>query len=387
MSGMDRREFLMGTAASAIVLWSNKSCSEVAEPAGAPEASPTDDTRLMLLRYAILAPNPHNAQSWQVELTGENGMRLLVDRSRLLPFSDPPARQVHIGQGTFLELLEMAARQHGYRSDMVYFPDGEYSNAVVEDRPVAAVTFALDAKASPDPLFAEISRRVSIKRPFEDDRTISESDRKALQASVHPDGIFRMTQSREQTQELARLCREAMEVEVSSRARDRETAAWFRFSDWELAEKRDGFGLAQNGVTGARKWLAEHVQLSREQAADPGSSFARGAITMAWEQAASASAFAALVGTANTRLEQVLMGRAYARIHLTATRLGLAMQPMSQLLEEYPEMSGLQQRMKSVLGIGSGQTVQMLFRLGYARPTAHSPRRDVRSLIRQQVRS
>ena len=85
------------------------------------------------MSYAILAANPHNTQPWIVDLTGPGNLDLYVDQQRLLPETDPPARQIHISQGTFLENLKLAARQYGYRTEIKYFPKGEYGNAVIED--------------------------------------------------------------------------------------------------------------------------------------------------------------------------------------------------------------------------------------------------------------
>ena len=86
------------------------------------------DIRWIVLSYAILAANPHNKQSWIVDLTGPSSLDLYVDRQRLLPETDPPARQIHIGQGTFLENLELAARQHGYRANIDCYSYGPESN-------------------------------------------------------------------------------------------------------------------------------------------------------------------------------------------------------------------------------------------------------------------
>jgi hypothetical protein len=92
--------------------------------------------------------------------------------------------------------------------------------------------------------------------------------------------------------------------------RNREMACWFRFSEGERLEKREGFGAAQNGVEGVKEWFAENWILSRERAADPKGVFAQGAVAQTREQAGSAPAFAALVSRTNTRREQVLAGRA-----------------------------------------------------------------------------
>ena len=42
-----------------------------------------DEQRMRALSYAILAPNPHTRQPWQVDLRKEGEATLRVDRTRL----------------------------------------------------------------------------------------------------------------------------------------------------------------------------------------------------------------------------------------------------------------------------------------------------------------
>ncbi len=378
---MERRNFLKAAGASGIVIL-DSCASKTPEPGWQPSAHEAGDIRLRVLQYAVLAPNSHNAQPWLVELAPDGTMNLYVDRTRLLPASDPPARQIHISHGSFLELLRISASQFGYRAEIKLFPEGQYANNVVEPRPVAAIAIQPDPSAARDPLFALILERHTNKRLFDIKRSLSPRQLAELQtAPGTAHAQWRIVDSDPQRSAVADICRQAMVIEIASPLRDLETAGWFRFSDRELQAKRDGFGVAQNGAEGIKKWIAETFVLSRPKAADPNGAFAESAVTQTAEQASSAPAFAALVTKTNTRLDQVLTGRAYARVQLTATSLGLKMQPFSQVLQEYPEMAELQLRMKQTLNVPPDQTVQMLFRLGHAKPNPHTPRRDVSSLI------
>jgi hypothetical protein len=58
------------------------------------------------------------------------------------------------------------------------------------------------------------------------------------------------------------------------------------------------------------------------------------------------------------------------------------MHPVSQLLQEYAEMTGLQRDFIEAVQPPEGSTVQMLFRLGYADRVPPSPRRGLDSLVR-----
>ncbi len=340
------------------------------------------DIRWIVLSYAILAANPHNKQPWIVNLTGPSSIELYVDQGRLLPETDSPARQIHIGQGTFLENLELAARQHGYRANIDYFPNGMYGNAVVEDKPVASVTLNRNASIIGDALFDVILQRQSNKRVYAE--VPLTADQLASLRSTLLDSRLQLTISDDTSikNELSQIMIEAMRIETASKSRDAETIAMFRFNDEERRRYRDGFSVAQSGMSGFKSWVAESFFLSREDAEKDSTPFGEQAVDLTADHAQSAAAFGWISTANNTRLDQVMTGRAYERLNLAATVLGVAMHPMSQVLQEYSDMADLQKRFLSFLNIPEGHTVQMLFRLGIADPVEHSPRRWVKDLQR-----
>ena len=95
--------------------------------AGAGPDRDETDPRRRALAWALLAPNPHNLQSWAVDLSRPDTIVLHVDAARLLPQTDPFSRQILIGHGCFLEILAMAAAADGYRTEVTLFPDGPWS--------------------------------------------------------------------------------------------------------------------------------------------------------------------------------------------------------------------------------------------------------------------
>jgi hypothetical protein len=173
-----------------------------------------------------------------------------------------------------------------------------------------------------------------------------------------------------------------METEIQSVTRNRENALYFRFTDDELAQKRDGYGLAQYGVTGVKKWSAETFLISREKAEKTDSFFATSGVDTARDQSGTAPLFIAQKTPGNSRLEQVLTGRAFGRLQLAAESLGVRSHPICQLTEDHRDMETLKAKLKNLLGVAEGETVQMLTRLGYASPTAHAPRRDVQAMVK-----
>jgi hypothetical protein len=80
-----------------------------------------------------------------------------------------------------------------------------------------------------------------------------------------------------------------------------------------------------------------------------------------------------------------------------ATKLGLAMNPRTQMLQEYDELAGVRETLSKIIKsikpnselptaemLSGVTTAQMLFRLGRAKPTPHSPRRELVDFLKSQ---
>ena len=89
-----------------------------------------------------------------------------------------------------------------------------------------------------------------------------------------------------------------------------------------------------------------------------------------------------MVTPGNDRVTQINAGRAYARVQLAATAQGLAMQPLSQALQEYAEQQKPYADIHALAGATApGETVQMWVRVGYAPPIEPAPRRRLKDFI------
>ena len=114
--------------------------------------------------------------------------------------------------------------------------------------------------------------------------------------------------------------------------------------------------------------------LTREELADAESSAFQQGLDMYREITGTAMAYLWLTTDGNSRRDQLAAGRAWVRINLKATELGIAIHPLSQSLQEYAEVQLHFDEVHALLGAGSGQRVQMLGRLGYGPAAAPSPR-------------
>ena len=119
-------------------------------------------------------------------------------------------------------------------------------------------------------------------------------------------------------------------------------------------------------------------QLDRVQLADQNSAAFETGLDMYKAMMSSGMGYVWLTTENNTRIDQLNVGANWLRINLKTTELGLGVHPLSQALQEYPEMSALFDEIHSKLGItanaDNGPRVQMFARLGYGPTVAKTPR-------------
>lgn len=311
------------------------------------------EPRKFALSFAILAPNPHNRQPWIVDLREDGKVILLRDPRRDLPMTDPHNRQIIIGLGCFLELMSIAAAQKGFDVDHDIFPQGE-------DGPVAVSTFRPGAQ--PDLLFAQTMKRRSCKEPF-DDRPVP------AKLAADLSGFATIIDQSEPVAALRKLTWDAWMVEALTPHTMRESVELMRFGKAEINANPDGIDLGGRFLEA----LMLAGQLTREGQMDPSSNGFKQGVDIYRGMLAATPAYAVLTSATNTRADQIETGRKWLRLNLMTTRLGLALHPVSQALQEYPEMAAHYKSAHDMLA-KPGHTVQMLGRLGFGPQVQETPR-------------
>jgi hypothetical protein len=109
---------------------------------------------------------------------------------------------------------------------------------------------------------------------------------------------------------------------------------------------------------------------------------AKTAVDTSVDAAQNTHAWAWLISADNSRRSQIEAGRAYLRTDLAAASLGLAIQPNSQVLQEFPEMAELYSSFHKEVTVTQPSRVQMFVRLGYASRPDPAPRRPLDLLVR-----
>jgi hypothetical protein len=335
------------------------------------------DVRRWILGYAILAPHSHNLQSWVVDLSVPDQILLRCDPARLLPETDPFSRQIMMSHGTFLELLDMAARERGLRAEIELFPEGAFGPEKIDTRPVARIRLAPDAGIARDPLFAQILKRRTNRSLYEPGRPVAAAAWQAMAEAVKPNplrfGHVDATQA-EALQQHRAIAAEAWRIELVTPRTILESFKVLRIGAAEVAQHRDGLSLMDPKVV----WLNRLGLFDRSRAPQPDDFATTSQIKDFGLKLASTPAFLWMVTDGNHRVTQVNAGRAYARMQLAATAQGVAMQPLQQALQEYPEQAGPHADIRRLLGLTEpAQTVQMWARVGHAPEVPPAPRRGV----------
>lgn len=336
------------------------------------------DLRIRAAAHALLAPNPHNMQPWLLRLEGADALTLHVDLDRLLPETDPPGRQILIGHGAFLEIYRMAAAEDGHRAEIELLPEGAFGPDVLDGRPVARIRLVRDPGVARDPLFAAVGVRRSNKEPYDTGRPVTDGELAQLTGAGAHGGRLAGSNDPALRPVLRDLMEAGLRLEIETPRTFRESVDLMRLGPGEIARNPDGIELA-----GPMIWWGTRLGfVSREAIATPGTDAFRLGLDMARDQAQTAMAFAWVVSPDNSRPSQIRAGMDYVRLNLQATASGVALHPMSQLLQEYPEMADLQARLLDALAVEPPAHVQMLARLGHAAAPGPTPRRPVAAIVR-----
>ena len=343
------------------------------------------DPRVRLVASGLLAANGHNMQPWKVRLdkTDPTVFYLYADSSRITNEVDPYARQMMITQGTFLEYVAVAGKKEGWDTEISLFPDGTYDekNLVrsMDTLPVAKITL-LKAQPQDTPLY-DATFLPDTNRAVYQSEKLSSAQVSSLKSLSSQNGIsIKLYQDGANLKKIGGYAMQSATIEAGVARIMDESNAIFRANEAQKNQYRYGFSVEGQGTSGLMKPILQGL-LTVFPSMNTGSAASRNFINNTRTSVDNTPAYAMIVTLDNSRLTQVESGMLYSRLVLTGHTLGLAMQPLSQVLEEYPEMKTPYTEFKQLYA-SNGGTVQMLFRVG--KPTKGTPlsmRRDVMELI------
>jgi hypothetical protein len=379
-----RRAALLGLGGTLLLLRGRMIAAQVADPLAPWQAAPAarhPDWRVRAAGWAVLAPNPHNRQPWLLDLVGADEALLRCDLDRRLPATDPFDRQITIGLGAFAELFRMAAAAEGIALATETFPEDE-AQPRLDARPIARLR-RIAGVAAPDPLFAHALARRSTKLPFDPARRPSAAQLALLHDAAGDASGFGATADADRVAALRALTWAAWETELTTSSAHLETVNLMRLGREAVAAQPDGVSVWGPGLD---PLIAQGV-ITREGFATPGHPAYQAMVDRYRPMLAATPAFLWLASAADTRQAAFAAGRHWLRLNLAATAAGLALHPVSQALQEFPEMAPhVAEAHRLLLGDGAAAKVQMLGRVGFlpegARAAPPTPRWAAETRIR-----
>ena len=292
-----------------------------------------------LAAYGTLAPSPHNTQPWRFGVA-DGWLTISADASRAVPVADPRGRAVTISVGCAALSVLVAASAAGLGLTLEILSDGGARLAVAGAEADPALTA----------LFQALISRVTDKRPYPPE--VVEPPR-----LTWPEGTG--VHYAADRQYLADLHREAVAELAGTGAFAAELAGWLRTDPAD--PRRDGMTMPL--PPDAARALIAALGRSGQPLKDMGERDA---------EALSAGPLVGLLSTvADTEAAWVRAGLAWQRLALAAHAGGLAVAPLTAVVEN-PRT----RRAASAL-VPAGQHIQMLFRLGRSPgPLPPTSRRD-----------
>jgi hypothetical protein len=395
---LPRRRLLLGTAALGLALGAGMTgCDRgdrPAEPAKADAYRPWQDWPDRaepgtpgLVQAAILAANAHNTQPWRFCVAPER-IDLFADESRNLGAMDPFRREMRISLGCALANLILAARARGWSPSVdidaarLDLPEGNPS------RRVATIRLTPSPPAI-SPLLAAIPHRHTNRAPYEPDRAIGADRLAPLTALADQEPGLRLILLGDAgaRRDFAAATVDATRAIIADAVMIGDSDAWFRASDRDIARHRDGPTIDAAGLPGWKRMLA---QILPEPSPERSHSIWLDLTTET--QLATAPLFGMIaVRDLYDQRQAVAAGLLWQRLHLQATTMGLAMQPLNQLAErvDRERQLGLPADTTKLLTGLTGDAAWLptfLFRAGWpVREAPASPRREIAAVIRPET--
>jgi hypothetical protein len=334
---LNRRSFLKkALAAGSLAVGSGSSfsgCSGIRR-SDLPDQNPAGQTANQLdavgnsiLYYASLAPSGHNSQPWVVRVFSQNEWIIGVDPARRLPAVDPGNREVMLSIGAFAENLSIAAGTHGLKAEMEVIARDPFEPDVIK------VTLKKEKPA--DYPLQRITRRMTVKHGYLSNE-IKAADVRAL--SKHLKGrLFYFPRGSDHASCIEEGAIENFRIQTQRDDAQKELVQWVRLSNTEAERHRDGLTVEGMEIRGFKGWFVRNF-IDPEDFMKPG--FRKQSVNQIAELARQGGGWLVITGAGQTVSNLIDSGRRFERMVLTARERNLAIQPMTQYLEEE---SGLKQ--------------------------------------------
>ena len=374
---MNRRSFLplaataaVGTAALGYYAWDQSVLAD-ARRRGEDGVRPLPESRLptearQILHLAALAPSGHNTQPWTVRLLGPYHWVIGNDPRGWLPVVDPTQRETMLSLGTFAQNLEYAAAHFGYQCRWNLLATNLQAADVLE----------VELTRQPGPAYpdlADLLGRRTLQTGFSS-VAIRSADM-AFMTDADTTHCHYFPPASANGRYLTATTLAANHTQVAHDPAQQELAHWVRWGRADVQRHRDGLTAAGMGINGVAGWTVRHFY---DSASVLKPDFRQRGLAKTTDQVATHGGWLIVTSPDESVAALLDAGRRMERCWLKARSRGVAVHPMSQLLEESPGTFGAAHR------LGLAEPVQFVLRLGYVTdyPAPVSLRRPVEWFVK-----
>ncbi|HJR43893.1 MAG TPA: nitroreductase family protein [Gemmatimonadaceae bacterium] len=298
-----------------------------------------------LIEAAVLAPSRYNTQPWLFR-SWPDSLELVADRSRVLPASDPAARELVMSCGAALMNVRIALRHFGFAGVVETFPSPA--------NPDLLARISLGKRHQPThqdhALFAAISRRHTQRADY-DKRPLPAAVVEQLGGAVRSEGVdLQVIEGKTQRGVLAELVAAGDRIQSARPEYREELSAWLAPNDAGARQGMPGyvFGLSQTAsrlapvITRMLPWPLSPAYRGRSRALR-------------------APVLAVISTGGDTPRDWLAAGQALQRMLLTATVRGVS----ASFINQPCQVPALREQLRRMLGLFG--VPQLALRMGYAR--------------------
>jgi nitroreductase len=313
------------------------------------------DTLHEIVEIAARAPSVHNTQPWRWR-GGSHTLELYADNARQLPHTDPDARNLTLSCGAALHHAQAAAEALGWQTLVVRHPDPDHPDLLARlDLSPGPLT------ATADETLAALDRRCTDRRRFTA-WPVPEERQSHLARIANHWGARAVALTDESERFIAeRLVRRAHQLQRTDPAARAEQAAW---------QHRSGDdGLPADALPGGSDLVGGHPHR----------------FAGAWEERTALDLEASdgllvFFDTDDDPAAWLRAGEGLGAMWLAATTAGLALVPLSQVIEVPETRAAFQTEV-----LGSLAHPLLLVRVGWRStgrpPLSRTPRRPVSEVL------
>jgi hypothetical protein len=319
-----------------------------------------DDRQVKILHYGSLAPSGHNTQPWTLRLVDENQWIIGIDPGRHLSATDPENRIVLLSLGAFVENLCLAAGAFGLAAETEVIAKTPHDHDVLRVR-------LKETRQTGYPL-ARMEKRMTVKKGY----LQKEIDPKDVDAFSKLTGsnLFYFPRGTTHADCIEEGAVENFRIQVKRDQAQKELVRWLRLRDKEIEKYRDGLTVAGMEITGLKGWFVRHFVGPDDFFKE---SFKQQSIDHTATLAGQGGGWFVITSDGHSVYDILDAGRKFERIALAARERKIALQPMTQYLEEKQGINEIRENHAPEI------RPQFVIRVGYLDkyPEPVSPRRPI----------